>query len=311
MYRTIHNVLIKLSRLSFNKAATLGAFVLIVLSMITSAGFIDVKHAVAAALLGVRSQPTSNIVTTKASYEILFTTATTGTIKTVTIEFPTGFDVGSVSLIERNGIGAGVLSASGTTLTYTVTSPVSIAAGIPIRFELSNIIHPGTPGAYSISITTKTSLGTTIDGPTVGSSSVVQIGTSAIANGAVTTQKLANGAVGPDQLGFGAVNELNVAPSFIVSTFLNDDANGHARGWNPSCQCTAHFDILDSSVFPTSTVLLTLTHDPAGIGPLCGVTNVGTGTFHVVCENPVANTGIPLRGESLIVTVINPLFEGP
>jgi len=243
MYRTIHNVLIKLSRLSFNKAATLGAFVLIVLSMITSAGFIDVKHAVAAALLGVRSQPTSNIVTTKASYEILFTTATTGTIKTVTIEFPTGFDVGSVSLIERNGIGAGVLSASGTTLTYTVTSPVSIAAGIPIRFELSNIIHPGTPGAYSISITTKTSLGTTIDGPTVGSSSVVQIGTSAIANGAVTTQKLANGAVGPDQLGFGAVNELNVAPSFIVSTFLNDDANGHARGWNPSCQCTAHFDL--------------------------------------------------------------------
>jgi hypothetical protein len=55
-----------------------------------STGFIDTKHAMAAALTNVRTQPTSNIVTTKATYDILFTTAaTTGTINTVTIAFPT------------------------------------------------------------------------------------------------------------------------------------------------------------------------------------------------------------------------------
>jgi len=85
--------------------------------MAYTAGFADVKHANAASLTGVSTQPTSNVVTTKASYEILFTTATAGAIKIVTIEFPTGFNAGSVSVIERSGIGVGVLSASSTIIT--------------------------------------------------------------------------------------------------------------------------------------------------------------------------------------------------
>jgi hypothetical protein len=176
----------------------------------------DDHVAMAAALTSVSTQPTSNIVTTKASYEILFTTATTGTIKTVTIAFPTGFDVGSVSLIEKSGIGAGVLSVSGTTLTYKVASPVRIAAGIAIRFGLSNIVHPGTPGAYSISITTKDSLGNTIDGPTVSTSSVVQIGIAAIANGAVTSAKLAANSVTTNNMVSGSVTGSKIASNALL-----------------------------------------------------------------------------------------------
>src|SRR5437867_13327732 len=116
-------MLIKLSDGAFNCSAIFTAFI-IILSMACTTDFVDVKHAMAAALSGVRSQPTSNIATTKASYEILFTTATTGTIKTVTIAFPAGYVVGFAILIERAGIGAGGLAASGNTLTYTVTSPV-------------------------------------------------------------------------------------------------------------------------------------------------------------------------------------------
>jgi hypothetical protein len=138
---------------SSNCSAIFSASILIT-SMVCTTALVDIKHAMAASLTGTRTQPTSNIVTTKASYEILFTTATTGTIKTVTIAFPAGYTVGPAILVERAGIGAGGLSASGTTLTYTISSPVRIAAGTPIRLELATISHPATPGTYSISITT-------------------------------------------------------------------------------------------------------------------------------------------------------------
>ena len=81
------------------------------------------------------------------------------------------------------------------TLTYTVTSPVSIPGGTPVRFELANIIHPLFVSTFPISITTKDTLGNTIDGPTAGSSSIVPIGNLAIANQAVTFSKISPGAV--------------------------------------------------------------------------------------------------------------------
>src|SRR5215471_19632293 len=157
----------------------------------------DDHIAMAAALTGVSTPPTSNVVTTKVSYEILFTTATTGTIKTVVIKFPS-FNVGSALLIERSGIGPGTLAASTSpadTLTYTVTSPVSIPGGTPVRFELANIIHPLFVSTFPISITTKDTLGNAIDGPTAGSSSIVPIGNLAIANQAVTFSKISPDAV--------------------------------------------------------------------------------------------------------------------
>jgi hypothetical protein len=125
----------------------------------------------AAPLKSPSSQPTSNIVATKASYEILFTTATQGAIKTIVMGFPTGFSVGSAILIESSGIGPGTLSASGTTLTYTVGVPTTIRANTPIRLELANIIQPSNPGTFPVTITTNSVSGI-IDGPTSASSFV-------------------------------------------------------------------------------------------------------------------------------------------
>jgi hypothetical protein len=208
-------------------------FFLIVLSTLGTTAFVNVKDALAAPLVTPGSQPTSNIVTTKASYEILFTTATAGTITTITMAFPPGFSVTSAILIERSGIGAGALSASGTTLTYTVSSPVSIPAGIPMRLEIANIVHPGVPGAFLVTITTKNSFNV-LDGPTSSTTPIVQIGAAAIANGAVTNPKLADnsvasrnvapGAIGTTQLSNGAVGTNQLADLAVTNGDIADGA---------------------------------------------------------------------------------------
>jgi hypothetical protein len=161
-----------------HKSFIIGSILILVISVTAMIFSLQVHTAMAAPLITPLSEPTSNIVNTKASYEILFTTATTGTIKTITVAYPAGFSVGAAKLVERIGIGAGTLSASGTVLTYTVSSPVSIPAGIPIRLEFANIIHPGIPGAFPVTITTKGTFNI-IDGPTSSTTSIAQIGTAA------------------------------------------------------------------------------------------------------------------------------------
>ena len=120
--------------------------ILLVLTATSSLFLLNVKPAMAASLTSVVTPPSNNIATIKANYEIIFTTATTTTtadgIKTITIAFPQGFSITSAILIERSGIGAGSLSLSGTTLTYSITSPVSIPSGTPIRLELAGVIQP-------------------------------------------------------------------------------------------------------------------------------------------------------------------------
>lgn len=286
----------KLKHRLFNIAVTLSAFVFMVLSMIGSAGFVDIKHAFAATLAGVRTQPTSNIVITKSSYELLFTTASTGTIRTVTIAFPTGFNLGLVTLIERSGIGAGAMSLSGTTLTYTVTSPVSIAAGIPIRFELSNVIHPATPGTYSISITTKDSSGNIIDGPTVGTSPVVQIGTDGIANGSVTSPKLAVGSVTPPVIsGCCIVSDGPISRSLMKNVVLNNDPAGNSRGWIPDGR--QFFQITEPGLQTYySVVVANVVNNGGSGGAICAdeFNHVFTGDsnkyFVLYCETPPMST---------------------
>jgi hypothetical protein len=54
--------------------------------------------------------PMDNIVNTKTRYDISLKTATTGTIKTIPMTFPSSFDVtGAYKLIEKHGIGSGSL----------------------------------------------------------------------------------------------------------------------------------------------------------------------------------------------------------
>ena len=133
-----------------------------------------------------------------STFEITFTTTTSGMIKSIDMVFPAGFIVSITKLIEKSGIGEGAIltsnSPNGPMVTYTVTSPVNIAAGIPIRFELANIQNANTAGNTHISITSKSPTNI-IDGPTSSTTTLKQIATADIANGAVTRSKIAQNSV--------------------------------------------------------------------------------------------------------------------
>jgi hypothetical protein len=100
---------------------------------------------------------------TGVSYSYSFTTATTGTIKTITFAV-SGSGLAGTPTINRNyGIGAGTVSRSGQTITYTVTSAISVTAGIPIYIEFGGLTNTSTAGSYTTTITTQTSAPATID----------------------------------------------------------------------------------------------------------------------------------------------------
>lgn len=100
---------------------------------------------------------------TGVTYSYSFTTASTGTIKTITFAV-SGAGLAGTPTISRNyGIGAGTVARSGQTITYTVTSAVSVSAGIPIYIEFGGLTNSGTAGSYTTTITTQTSAPATID----------------------------------------------------------------------------------------------------------------------------------------------------
>ena len=57
--------------------------------------------------------PSNNILSTTATYEILFTTATTGILKTIEIMFPAGYNVAGTKLVEREGVASGTTDCYG------------------------------------------------------------------------------------------------------------------------------------------------------------------------------------------------------
>src|SRR5262249_11116527 len=99
---------------------------------------------------------------TRVTYSYSFTTATTGTIKTITFVV-SGSGLAGTPTISRNyGIGAGSVTRSGQTITYTVTSAVSVSSGIPIYIAFGGLTNPAI-GTYTTTITTQTSAPATID----------------------------------------------------------------------------------------------------------------------------------------------------
>jgi len=175
----------------------------------------------AGTLTSIAILPTNNIVNTRTTYDIIFKTATTGTIKTINMVFPSGFDVSAATrVIEKSGIGSGSLTApSSTTLIYTVSSPASVSAGTTIRLEIGRIDNSDTENiAARVSITTKNTGGNTIDGPTNSPSFVIR-----------------------------AIDGLDISPFFMNRKTLYDDTAGHAHGWDPN-GVTTDFTITDSDV---------------------------------------------------------------
>jgi hypothetical protein len=125
------------------------------------------RAAHAAPLANVNWSVSNNQVgTTGVSYTFEFTTASVGVIRTITLTVG-GSGLGGTPTIVRNyGIGAGTVSRTGQTITYTVTAPVFATGGVPIYLELGGLTNTGVAGAVTTSVTTLNGGGGTIDGPT-------------------------------------------------------------------------------------------------------------------------------------------------
>ena len=232
-----------------------------------------------AALSGLWARQTNNIVGSQSYYDVVFVTSTTGTIKFIDITFPAGTVIGaSINLAEREGIGAGsAVKTSDTVIRYTVTSAVSVPAGTKIRLEFFNIVNPTAPSTgYKVTVTTRNAAGTPIDGPTLSNSlNIKQIGTSQIADGAVTTTKIADG----------AITRTKPAESFMKKVILLDNQGGFDRGWTPDGTDTffrINGEDINADIMITMFVL-----DPVSINHFCDVSEVNglTDTFDIACSN--------------------------
>jgi hypothetical protein len=107
---------------------------------------------------------------TSVRYTWNFTTATTGVIKSVTFSVPTGTAGATLSVVDAYGVGAGTAALSGTTVTYTLTSEVSVSTGVSVLISIDGFTNTATPGSYASTVTTRDNTAATID--TTGSNTV-------------------------------------------------------------------------------------------------------------------------------------------
>jgi hypothetical protein len=154
------------------KGTRLGRKLALALVVVVGAGLVMAVPASAAALTNVQWSVSNNQKgATGVKYTYQFTTATSGTIATVDMSVPAG-TAGTPSVTANYGIGAGSVALASNTLTYTVTSPASVSAGIPILIEISGLTNTSTVGSYTSNVTTRTggATPTVIDGPTASNS---------------------------------------------------------------------------------------------------------------------------------------------
>jgi hypothetical protein len=225
-----------------------------------------------------RTLQSTDLVNSLAFYEITFITSTTGAIDKIRMDFPAGTGVGAAGIIERVGIGGGTLLKSGSSITYDVTSPVSIPAGTFIRLEMFGIKNPITPSTtFTADITTRTSGGALIDGPsTTNVYTIKKVGSSDLADGSVTSTK-------PSE-------------SFMKRVLIFDNDAGHAVGWNPDGVTTSFTISPAPGVMGgfTEQIVLTGGVSPGPLYSNCGVTQLSFDSFSLICEHPPAD-GIGLR----------------
>ena len=105
---------------------------------------------------------------TGVTYAFAFTTYAAGTIKSVTMTVPAG-TAGTIAVGTVYGLGAGTVALAGSTITYTVTTAVSVAAGVPLYLSFTGLTNTSTAGSYTSTVTTRTSYPSTIDSGTSGS----------------------------------------------------------------------------------------------------------------------------------------------
>jgi hypothetical protein len=116
------------------------------------------------------SQTSKTLVT----YSYSFKTATAATLTAVTMTVPAGTG-GAVAAGTVFGLGAGTVSLVGTTLTYTITTPIAVAANIPLYVSFTGLTNTATAGSYTSTITTQKAGPLTVD---TGTTAVVKFGAS-------------------------------------------------------------------------------------------------------------------------------------
>jgi hypothetical protein len=276
-------------------------FLITLLSISTISSLQLVKSVMAASLSGVSVIPTSNIVNERATYDFFFTTKTTGTIKTVVIDFPLGFTLDIAKLVERSGIGSGSLSAQGQSLVYTVKSPVRVSANTEIRLEIGKIIATLPSTSFTVSIRTSNmgSSGGTIDGPTdSGVFTIKSIGTNHILDNAVSSADIKDN----------SITGSDISSDLMIRRTLNDDNAGHAHGWNPDNTKTA-YAISDSDILGTSNSEFVSVMVRSGNPVFCAAASGDAGLFGVYCDSAPGNNAqldyiiTKLPGHSVTSTV--------
>ena len=259
------------------------ALVLIVFAftMSSPSSFFQIVKPVMAAgtITSIAIMPSNNIVSTRTTYEVMFKTATTGTIKTIHMTFPNDFDLSAATrIIEKSGIGAGSLSLScsisSCDLKYIVSSPVSVPAGTSIRLEIGRIINSDTAGSFKVGISTEAQV--TLDGPTQSPSFPIK-------------------AIGSDDIADNSIKSNDVSPSFMKKIRLFDDASGHTHGWDPD-NTKNQFDI--TGISGVSVLTSAVVAQPEQVGSICSAI-ADNGGFHVKCDVNIQNDKI------LDFTVIN------
>jgi len=214
---------------------------------------------------------------TNITYAFNFKTATAGTIKTITMTLPNTV-AGTPVIAVNYGITAGSIALSGCpgacVLTYTVTSAIAVAAGVPIYIEVSGMTNTPTAGTYSSSITTKTAAPATIDGPTASNSVTFSAG------GVSTTINVAKSALFSMD-----VNAFTLAldPSVTTSATqpLNIGVSSNARlGYSLSCkvdvQPTSGAVALTAYTANMAAAAAWAAGGPSNFGYALSVTNNGT-----------------------------------
>jgi len=142
------------------------------------AGFIGLtsSQAFAAGTLTNLSWSVNNSQTSKTAvtYSFAFKTATAATLTAVTMTVPAG-TAGTVAVGTVYGLGAGTVALAANTITYTVTTPVAVAANIAIYLSFTGLTNTSTAGSYTSVITTQKSGPTTVD---TGTTAAVTFGSS-------------------------------------------------------------------------------------------------------------------------------------